>query len=149
MTWLDWTLRAAAVSQLTFITALLLRGSRPLSMSRWMALGFVTSTAACMVISAPQLTPSWFLAPIGAFSGAAPVFFWWFAAVVFQNTFRLRAYHWAALTITMALTLVSTAPIDVEEIAAYVPAARAVGKIASLAFVLLGLWITFRNRTDD
>ncbi len=80
---------------------------------------------------------------------AVPVFFWWFAGAIFQDTFRLRLPHWAGLAFLVALTLAADRANDVSLLAPHATFLKAASRIAALGFVLLALWTALRDRADD
>jgi AraC-like DNA-binding protein len=135
---LDLGLRGGVVLLALLLSALLLR-AHPHSLAARLGALFATGSAAFVLMSTPGFAapPRAWQAPLIALSAANTVVFWLFARALFNDAFRLKAWHALAWTGLAAMVLVgcfALAPGGV--------AARALGnayRFANLVFTLLAL----------
>lgn len=150
MRWFDVALRAATVSQLIFIATLFIRAGWPPSLQRLIALLLAAGVVAYLFCSAPELSLHGFVyIPVIVLCVGCPVFFWWFSAAVFEDSFQLRVKHWAALALIVGLGMAANrthVSLSFFGDAAFLRIAQ---RVMGMGFVLLGLWVALRDRAND
>ena len=147
--WFDFALRVAVVSQLVFACVLILRAGWPLSLARGLAITLSGGVAAYMYCSVPSPhSPTSLSAPLLVWCIANPVIFWLFARAAFDDVCRLRAWHVAVLISVVVVGMSSNAAMGAHADALH-PIVTLGNRFLALAFLLSGLWITFRGRNSD
>ena len=149
LTVLDLALRAGLVTLLLFAAALVLRDHGRAPLARLAAL-FALGVAAHALQSAAGFAtlPAWWRAPVVALSAGNAVVFWIFSRALFDDGFRLRAWHvvaWVALAAAALVNCLGPGPTQP-------PAASALGgliTVATLVFAALAVAQSFSTWRGD
>ncbi|HEU4600774.1 MAG TPA: helix-turn-helix domain-containing protein [Steroidobacteraceae bacterium] len=142
---LDLALRIAVLSQLVFVVVLLVRAGWPLSRARKLAVCLTICFAAYMYCSSGAHAITAFNLPIIALCILIPPLFWLFANAAFDDGFRFRMWHGAALAAVLAVGLIAVTRSS-DRIAL---AMGMLSRVLSLIFILSALWIAYRDRSTD
>lgn len=153
----DGVLRGAAAGLFALLALFFARDWKKALSARLGLLLFVAGLFYLTLPATPAAGGGWVL-PVQLISMAAPGLFWLFAASWFDDEFKLRSWHYAALAVAILLGLVaySTVVLWVGEeewvLQATGVSERVAGSafhLASLTFVLLGLVASLRGWRAD
>ena len=142
MSTFEAALRGGAVAILLLYVVLLARDARTSRLCRYSAL-LLLGSAAYVVDSAPgwhALGLRWRI-PIHVLSASTPAVFWITAAALFDDEFKARWYH--------ALAWLALAALACWQMLGRYPAVSTAHDVASLCFVLLGIWHALAGRAAD
>ena len=132
---LDLLFRGAGLGALAVIVVLLARQYRATA-AGW--LGIVFSVSIMAGLLCPLVAPRWLAGawgvPVYAACSAAAVLFWLFVRAWFDDAFRPRALHWAAVAVSIALHLWRGADMGMH--AGKVPDSDLAGALNALPFLL-------------
>ncbi|MEO1014051.1 MAG: AraC family transcriptional regulator [Pseudomonadota bacterium] len=100
----DALVRGAAAGASTLIAIVLLYGSNG-ARARRLAAAFLFATACYVIISNTRISAAFggVVAPMGLLAVLGPVFFWWFAASIFDDAFRWTWWRLAPAFVMLAV----------------------------------------------
>ena len=147
---IDALIRGAAIGVALVVVAAVLRARRPKDRAAFIGLCFSASAIGYLLWGSPNL-PAWpraVHALIGIPALCAPFFFWALTRSVFEDGFRLRAWHWLVLAVII-LAGVAQSVLPGIRFPWLPPALRIAFRLLSLALVAHALWLVGRGRRAD